>query len=32
VATLLVTPLFGSLVARYPREKFIPVVFAFFIL
>jgi AAA family ATP:ADP antiporter len=32
VATLLVTPLFGSLVARYPREKFIPVVFGFFIL
>ena len=32
VATLLVTPLFGLLVARFPREKFIPVVFGFFIL
>jgi len=32
VATLLVTPLFGLLVARFPREKFIPVVYAFFIL
>jgi len=32
VATLLVTPLFGILVARFPREKFIPVVYAFFIL
>jgi AAA family ATP:ADP antiporter len=32
VATLLVTPLFGLLVARFPREKFIPVVYGFFIL
>ena len=32
VATLLVTPLFGMLVARFPREKFIPVVYGFFIL
>jgi AAA family ATP:ADP antiporter len=32
VATLVVTPFFGALVSRYPREKFIPAVFAFFIL
>jgi AAA family ATP:ADP antiporter len=32
VATLLITPAFGALVARTSREKFIPVVYAFFIL
>ena len=32
VATLLVTPVFGTLVSRYPREKFIPAAFGFFIL
>lgn len=32
VGTLLATPLFGWLVARYPREKFIPVVYGVFIL
>jgi len=31
VATLVFTPFFGALVSRFPREKFIPVVFAFFI-
>src|SRR5690348_17175453 len=31
VATLILTPLFGWLVARFPREKFIPVVYGFFI-
>jgi AAA family ATP:ADP antiporter len=31
VATLLVTPLYGLLVARFSREKFIPVVFGAFI-
>jgi AAA family ATP:ADP antiporter len=31
VATLLLTPVFGWLVARFPREKFIPVVYGFFI-
>ena len=32
VATLVFTPFFGALVSRFPREKFIPVVYAFFIL
>jgi AAA family ATP:ADP antiporter len=32
VATLVVTPFFGALVSRYPREKFIPAVYGFFIL
>jgi AAA family ATP:ADP antiporter len=32
VATLLITPLFGTMVSRYPREKFIPAAFGFFIL
>jgi AAA family ATP:ADP antiporter len=32
VATLTLTPVFGWLVARFPREKFIPVVYGFFIL
>jgi AAA family ATP:ADP antiporter len=31
VATLLVTPLFGALVARFPRKVFVPAVFVFFI-
>jgi AAA family ATP:ADP antiporter len=31
VATLALTPVFGWLVARFPREKFIPVVYGFFI-
>jgi AAA family ATP:ADP antiporter len=31
VATLLVTPLYGMAVARFPRGKFIPAVFAVFI-
>ena len=31
LATLALTPVFGWLVARYPREKFIPLVYAFFI-
>jgi AAA family ATP:ADP antiporter len=32
IATLALTPLFGALVSRHPRERFIPVVYAFFIL
>ena len=32
IATLVFTPFFGALVSRFPREKFIPVVYAFFIL
>ena len=32
IATLALTPVFGWLVARYPREKFIPLVYGFFIL
>src|SRR5687768_15675717 len=32
VGTLLATPVFGWLVARYPREKFIPIVYGIFIL
>lgn len=32
VATLALTPVFGGLVARHPRERFIPVVYGFFIL
>lgn len=31
LATLALTPVFGWLVARYPREKFIPLVYGFFI-
>jgi AAA family ATP:ADP antiporter len=31
VVTLAMVPLFGALVARYPREKFIPAVYLFFI-
>jgi AAA family ATP:ADP antiporter len=30
-ATLLLTPLFGALVARYPRRRFVPIVYLFFI-
>ena len=30
-ATLVLTPLFGALVARYPRRKFVPIVYLFFI-
>ena len=32
IATLVITPPFGALVARTSREKFIPLVYAFFIL
>ncbi|CAN5337432.1 MFS transporter [soil metagenome] len=32
VVTLALTPVFGALVARHPRERFIPVVYGFFIL
>jgi AAA family ATP:ADP antiporter len=32
VGTLLLTPVFGLLVSRYPRERFIPVMYGFFIL
>jgi AAA family ATP:ADP antiporter len=32
VGTLLLTPVFGTLVSRYPRERFIPVMYGFFIL
>ena len=32
IATLALTPVFGWMVARYPREKFIPLVYGFFIL
>jgi AAA family ATP:ADP antiporter len=32
VGTLLVAPIFGALVARVPRERFIPLVYGFFIL
>jgi AAA family ATP:ADP antiporter len=32
VATLVITPFFGALVSRFPREMFIPVVYGFFIL
>ncbi|MEO7478197.1 MAG: translocase [Lysobacteraceae bacterium] len=31
IVTLAMVPLFGALVARYPREKFIPFVYLFFI-
>jgi len=31
VATLSLTPVFGALVARFPRRVFVPVVYAFFI-
>jgi AAA family ATP:ADP antiporter len=31
IATMLLTPVFGWLVARFAREKFIPVVYGFFI-
>jgi len=31
VATLALTPIFGALVARYPRRKFVPIVYLFFI-
>jgi len=31
VATLLLTPIFGALVARYPRRQFVPIVYLFFI-
>src|SRR5436190_20863233 len=30
VATLVLTPVFGWLVAHFPREKFIPLVYGFF--
>jgi AAA family ATP:ADP antiporter len=32
VVTLLATPLFGALVSKHPRERFIPVAYGFFIL
>jgi len=32
VGTLLLTPVFGTLVSRWPRERFIPVMYGFFIL
>ena len=32
VATLVLTPLFGALVARFPRRTFVPFVYVFFIL
>ncbi|MGA9333494.1 MAG: MFS transporter [Rudaea sp.] len=31
VATLILTPVYGWLVARFPRKRFVPVVYAFFI-
>jgi AAA family ATP:ADP antiporter len=31
VATLALTPLFGALVARFPRRRFVPIVYLFFI-
>jgi AAA family ATP:ADP antiporter len=31
VATLVLTPLFGALVARFPRRRFVPIVYVFFI-
>ncbi|MEO6689055.1 MAG: MFS transporter [Dokdonella sp.] len=31
IATLSLTPVFGALVARYPRRVFVPLVYAFFI-
>ena len=31
VATLSLTPVFGALVARFPRRVFVPIVYAFFI-
>ena len=31
MATMLVTPVFGALTSRYPRRKFLPWVYAFFI-
>jgi AAA family ATP:ADP antiporter len=31
VATLVMTPLFGALVARFPRKRFVPIVYLFFI-
>src|SRR4051812_35127047 len=30
-ATLALTPLFGALVARFPRRRFVPIVYLFFI-
>lgn len=32
VVMLLLTPVFGSMVSKYPREKFIPAIYIFFIL
>ena len=32
IGTISLTPLYGALVARYPRRVFVPVVYAFFIL
>ena len=32
VATLVLTPVYGWLVARFPRKRFVPVVYVFFIL
>jgi AAA family ATP:ADP antiporter len=31
VATLALTPIFGALVARFPRRRFVPIVYLFFI-
>jgi len=31
IATLALTPLFGALVARFPRRRFVPIVYLFFI-
>ncbi len=31
VATLVLTPFFGALVARFPRRRFVPIVYLFFI-
>jgi AAA family ATP:ADP antiporter len=31
IATLSLTPLFGALVARFPRRRFVPIVYLFFI-
>ncbi len=32
VTTLVLTPIYGWLVARFPRKRFVPVVYLFFIL
>ncbi|MEO6171808.1 MAG: translocase [Arenimonas sp.] len=32
VVMLLLTPVFGSMVSKYPREKFVPAIYIFFIL